>query len=374
MSTREAFFALLRAGLWEADADAAPFGALTAADWQGIFARARQQALIGICFDGVCRLPQALRPPRPLYLQWAALALQVEQANRSLDDAIAHLFPLYRRAGLHPVLLKGQGNARHYANPLRRRCGDIDIYLGREGQPVANRLLIEAGAVPEGEASPKHTSYSYRGVHIENHRTIAHANSPLADRRLQRIIGGWYPAQTVADEAAGIAAPVPPLQFDVLYIFLHAFGHFLNSGIGLRQVCDWARLVERHHAEIDAPLLQERLRQLGLLRAAVAFGYVAVHYVGLPARCLPFSIEGQMTAQLGEALVADILQTGNFGQYDRRVGERPKGYWAGKWHTFCRACRRCVALYRFAPAEAVWYPLRLIQHSLGIQWRKVISK
>lgn len=374
MNTRQAFFALVRAGLWEADTDTAPFGGLTASQWQEIFAMTRQQALIGVCFDGVCHLPESLRPPRPLYLQWAALTLQVEQANRALNDSIASLFPLYRHAGLHPVLLKGQGNARHYANPLRRQCGDVDIYLGREGQPVANRLITEAGAMPEGEASSKHSSYSYRGVHIENHRDILHLNSPAANRRLQRIIGGWQQAQTAADEAGGIVAPVPPLQFNVLYVFLHAFGHFLSSGIGLRQVCDWARLVNQHHAGIDAPLLQERLRRLGLARAAAAFGYIAVHYVGLPAHCLPFSIEGQTTTELGELLIADILQAGNFGQYDRRVSDRPKGYWAGKWHTFARACRRCGALYRFAPAEAAWYPLRLIQHSLGIQWRKIISK
>lgn len=70
------------------------------------------------------------------------------------------------------------------------------------------------------------------------------------------------------------------------------------------------------------------------------------------------SLEG--TKQIGEQLLEDILSTGNFGQHDNRIKPRPKGYWAGKWYTFCRATRRCNELRQFAPYEALWYPVTLI--------------
>ena len=73
----------------------------------------------------------------------------------------------YREAGLHPILLKGQGIATHYINPLHRQCGDIDVYIGKEGQPIANNILLRHGAEAEGEASDKHGSYSFHGVPIE---------------------------------------------------------------------------------------------------------------------------------------------------------------------------------------------------------------
>ena len=70
---------------------------------------------------------------------------------------------------------------------------------------------------------------------------------------------------------------------------MHAFVHFLNSGIGLRQVCDWTRLLATRHEDIDKLLLEKYFRKVGLLRAAKAFGYIAVHYLGLPEDNLPFS-------------------------------------------------------------------------------------
>ena len=256
---------------------------------------------------------------------------------------------------------------------MHRQCGDIDIYLGKQGQPIANRLLLQQGAIVEGEASDKHASYSLKGVHIENHRIILRLNSPLANRHFQQIIRKWYPqetdyalfSETGKEDSKAVSIAIPPASFNALYIFLHAFVHFLNSGIGLRQLCDWTCLLANRHKEIDATTLLRQLQDLGLLHAAQAFGYIAVTRLGLPANRLPFPLEG--TKQIGEQLLEDILSTGNFGQHDNRIKPRPKGYWAGKWYTFCRATRRCNELRQFAPYEALWYPVTLIGGTIAIQ-------
>lgn len=183
----------------------------------------------------------------------------------------------------------------------------------------------------------------------------------------------WYPqetdyalfSETGKEDSKAVSIAIPPATFNALYIFLHAFVHFLNSGIGLRQLCDWTCLLANRHKEIDATTLLRQLQDLGLLHAAQAFGYIAVTRLGLPANRLPFPLEG--TKQIGEQLLEDILSTGNFGQHDNRIKPRPKGYWAGKWYTFCRATRRCNELRQFAPYEALWYPVTLIGGTIAIQ-------
>ena len=70
---------------------------------------ANSQALLALTFDGISSLPAELRPPRALYLKWAARTAQIEQANKRLNQLLPELNTLYREAGLHPVLLKGQG-------------------------------------------------------------------------------------------------------------------------------------------------------------------------------------------------------------------------------------------------------------------------
>lgn len=304
---RRTFLTLVRSGLWNTPVDPTPFSSMNTADWEEIYQLARTQALLAITFDGVLNLPAELRPPRPLYLQWAAKVAQIEQSNLRLNKELPEVFMPYREAGLHPILLKGQGIATHYINPLHRQCGDIDVYIGKEGQPVANNILLRHGAEAEGEASDKHASYSFHGVHIENHRIILRINNPAGNRYFQRLVQEWYPQHAETREIHEYPVSLPPVTFNALYIFMHAFVHFLNSGIGLRQVCDWTRLLATRHEDIDKLLLEKYFRNVGLLRAAKAFGYITVHYLGLPEDNLPFSIKGMERA--GENLLDDIFAT-----------------------------------------------------------------
>ncbi|MFR9263941.1 MAG: nucleotidyltransferase family protein [Bacteroides cellulosilyticus] len=268
---RRTFLTLVRSGLWNTPVDPTPFSSMNSADWEEIYQLARTQALLAITFDGVLSLPAELRPPRPLYLQWAAKVVQIEQSNLRLNEELPEVFMPYREAGLHPILLKGQGIATHYINPLHRQCGDIDVYIGKEGQPIANNILLRHGAEAEGEASDKHASYSFHGVHIENHRIILRINNPAGNRYFQRLIQEWYPQHAETREIHEYPVSLPPVTFNALYIFMHAFVHFLNSGIGLRQVCDWTRLLATRHEDIDKLLLEKYFRKVELLRAAKSF-------------------------------------------------------------------------------------------------------
>ena len=149
---QHAFFSLVRSGLWGTPADRQLFRSVSPDDWETVYRMANSQALLALTFDGISSLPAELRPPRALYLKWAARTAQIEQANKRLNQLLPELNTLYREAGLHPVLLKGQGIGTNYRTPLHRQCGDIDIYLGKQGQPIANRLLLQQGAIVEGEA------------------------------------------------------------------------------------------------------------------------------------------------------------------------------------------------------------------------------
>lgn len=357
----KAFFSLVRAGLWGISAEPDLYSGLTSTQWQKLYRLAQTQSLLAIVFDGINTLPANLHPPRTLYLQWAAQTLQIEQANDRLNCMIIRLNNLYTTAGLHPVLLKGQGMAAYYRNPRHRQCGDIDIYLGEDDQSKANSLLLNAGARKAGEESDKHASYKLEGVHIENHRLINRMNNPLANYCFTRLVSKWYPHG--AEQFIGM--PTPPPTFNALYIFLHAFEHFLGSGIGLRQLCDWCCFFERRNTEIDGPCLCRDLHRLGLFRAACTFGYVAVNYLGLKPECLPFNTAPYR--HLGEDLVKEIFATGNFGKYDSRITPRPEGYWRGKWHSFCHAMHRISYIYCYAPLEASFYPVTLIKRNIITQ-------
>ena len=373
MKRIEAFFALIRAGLWGSEREdtlpeVALFEGATNEDWEALYRMAVSQTLVAISFDGVQRLPMSCRPHRALYLQWAAKTAQVENANSKLNEMVKRVVQLCTSQAVRPVLLKGQAMAACYEVPLHRQCGDIDLFVGKADAKRTVQLLEEAGAKPSGEESYKHTCLEWEGIHIEIHRMVGRLNAPWFNYRMQRWVGEWYPQSICWRHEM----PVPEQQFEAFFIFQHAFMHFLNSGIGLRQLCDWARLLYTHRQQLDISALEAQLRRMGLLRAAQVFGSLLVHQLGLPAEVIPFALAKRLA--LEQVLMDEIFSTGNFGQWDARITPRPKGYWSGKWHTFTRALRRCYTLYQFAPTEACFYPLVLIQGTLIIQYNRFKSK
>lgn len=367
----EQFFELVRSGLWNKPADASLFNKAT--DWQAIYQLARKQTVLGLVFDGINTLPSELHPARTLYLQWCRMIAEIEDANKQLDNIIAELYPAFIEAGLCPILLKGQGIAGTYANPSRRQCGDIDIYFGKQQYAQANQMMVELGASGEPEESVKHTSFEYRQVQIEIHRSLAYLYDPFIQKEFNKIEQRYLSkaslsTTTIANTDVNILHPT----FNVIYIFIHALVHFLSSGVGLRQLCDWARLIATTGNELNNKEIEESLRKMKLEKAVGAFAYVAVNYLGLPAEKIPFTVL-EAKAE-GEYLLKDIFVSGNFGQYNASIPTRPKGFWPGKWHTFKLAMRRSNELKQFSSGMTFWYTFFLIKTFIQTQWKRLLKR
>lgn len=367
--TTQHYFALLQAGLWGKEANSSLFGETT--DWDSIYNLAKSQTTLGIVYDGMLTLPNELRPERPLFMKWSALVARIEEDNEFLNTRLKEVDTLYRTHGIIPILLKGQGVAQNYLCPRHRQSGDIDLYVSRKHYTTANALLRRE-ATGEHEENNKHTNIRWRNVDIENHRIIAHLSVPRANRLFQRYVANWYPQGRLQD-IDGHTVTLPPLEFDVVFILMHSVLHFLNEGVGLRQVCDWTCLLHANAGKLNHDLVNRLLRQFGLYKAAKAFGAIATAQLGLSADELPFALTSA-DHQLGAWLLDDILRGGNFGRSYDGLQQRPHGYWKGKLHTFFRAYRRCAELKALAPGEARWYPFMLFLASLKTQFRLRLSR
>jgi hypothetical protein len=190
------------------------------------------------------------------------------------------------------------------------------------------------------------------------------------------MIAGVYPHGSDHSLAfEGVVIPTFPAPFAVCYAFLHAVHHLLSSGIGLRHVCDYAILLHTHHSASDRAWLTRAFGSLGMQRMAAAFEQVIRFLLKMdpgefPAFPRLHLSHAQQTAD-EELLLSDILESGNFGKYDERITPRPRGYWAGKWHTFRRATTRARRFHRLLPSQTRWYALQLVKGTLTIQWNKL---
>ena len=100
----------------------------------------------------------------------------------------------------------------------------------------------------------------------------------------------------------------------MIFIFTHILKHFYIEGIGLRQICDWCRLLWKYRDSLNLGLLESRLRKAGLMTEWKAFGSFAVNYLGMPESAMPmFGSSVQKFKGKAERILEFVLKTGNFG-------------------------------------------------------------
>lgn len=324
-------------------------------DWKEVLSLAKKQTLQGLVAEVVPMLPERLQPNAQLKMQLHVTAMKIISSHSLLNRKVADIKTRMDSYGIHTVLFKGQGVALNYPNPLSRQCGDIDLYVGEQNFARALELLIPDSAKKASAYSQvKHFNVDEDGVHIEIHRIAEILPGLGNDRRFQRwTVDNLFSPEVRKVEIGGATVNLPPADFDALYIMNHAWHHFMSGGIGLRQLCDWSMHLHRHCRSIDVDKLSDNLRSFGLMRAWKVLSCVAVGYLGLPEDECPLydaSYAGKA------AKVLDVIwMDGNFGHHsESRKTPRPKGHFAGKFHSFKQNTSRIIRILSISTVDVVY--------------------
>lgn len=315
MTGESIFFSLLRSGLYAAPIpeDEQP----EHIDWDYIESMSVKHGVFGIIINGVQYLPENLRPPEELYARMSKFAMGLIQANLILDRTAGRLSAVLDEHGINGVLLKGQGIARLYRMPQMRQTGDIDYYVGRrqyrEAVEICRKFLIKNKS-PWHETG-LHFVFKMDGVEIELHRIASFLYSPSKNRRFQR----WTEEELEHSprrrrmDGGGSDVVLPSLDFDAIYIFYHAWHHFVTGGIGLRQLCDWAMIFHYYSGEIDTEKLKENIRRFGMTNGWRLFACIVVDHLGVSKDSIP--LYDTRYRKKSEKVLKDIMEGGNFGYH-----------------------------------------------------------
>ena len=349
MCQQEAFFDFLQFCIGSVEKIPA---SIKEADWKVLYAIAKKQALTGVLFHGIKQLPKELAPDAGLLMQWMGMAQNIRQQNIRLFLDSAKVCKKFKDVGFRNCILKGQGNALLYPDPYMRTSGDIDIYLdgGR------NRVMQYINKVcPNQVMRYHHVDFPVMKTAIEVHFTPSYMFYPVHNRRMQKWFKEVMDLQcsnvvTLPDGYGEIT--MPTTSFNVIYILSHLYRHVFTEGIGLRQLIDYyfvlVKSEERRVKNLTA--LQRELKYLGLWKFAGAVMYVLHETLGLPEE----KIIAPIDVNEGRFLLAEIMQGGNFGQYDTRLGSKEN---EGKLHRYLRMSLRNLRFVKHYPTEALSEPL-----------------
>ena len=362
-NTIEAFFALVRAGLFPVHGEGFKVddSLFRDVEWEKIYKLAQEQSVQGLVLAGLEH--SDIKPPKVLLLQWIGEIQLIEQKNRAMNAFINQLIGDLRKANIYTLIVKGQGMAQCYERPLWRSSGDIDLYLN-EGdfqkakayfRPLVNKFD------PDNEYT-RHINMLYGDWVVEIHANQNCSLSPRINRVMNEVHNDiFYNGKVRSWMNDGTQIFLPSADNDALIIFTHYLNHFYKGGVGLRQICDWCRLLYTYRDSLNNGLLVQRIKRAGLVNEWRAFGAFAVKYLGMPIEAMPL-LEGssvQKFEQKADRICEFILEVGNFGH------NRDTSYY-GKYPFFIR--KAISASWRFKDwlRHARIFPMDSIRFLFGM--------
>lgn len=320
------------------------------ADWKVLYVIAKKQALLGVLFYGIRRLPKELAPEQKLLMQWMVMAEQIRKQNIRLFQDSVKVCKNFENKGFANCILKGQGNALLYPDPYMRTPGDIDIYLSGGRKKI---MKYVDRVCPNQVMRYHHVDFPVMKTAIEVHFTPSYMFYPIHNRRMQK----WF--EKVMGEQCNhrVSLPdgygeihVPQVSFNVIYILSHLYRHIFTEGIGLRQLLDYYYVLISDDLLLISDRVQKDLKHLGLWKFAQAVMFVMKEVFGLS--------EDRMIAPMdereGRFLLDEIMRGGNFGQYDDRMGSKVG---ESKIHRYFRMNLRNLRFVKHYPTEALSEPL-----------------
>ena len=370
---QQAFFELLRTGLWgNGNPDIRIDGST---DWNEVYQLAQEQSVQGIVLQGIewfknhnLNPDLDLNIPRVLLLQWIGEVQVIEQQNKDMNAFIADLIEKLRKADIYALLVKGQGIAQCYEKPLWRCSGDVDLLLSYDNYQKAKTLLIPFASEVESEYEGiSHLGMTIDGWVVELHGSLRVGLPQRINRVLDDIQEDTFYRGNVRSRLNGQTQIfMLGKENDIIYVFVHFFNHFYKEGVGLRQICDWCRLMWTYRDSLNYGLLEQRIKRTGLVSEWKAFYALATKYLGMPDLGSGLMVHDSRFDKKADRIMKFILKSGNMGH------NRDMSHFSKKPYLV----RKCVSMGRRVGDlinHARIFPMDSLRFFPRIMWNGVVS-
>ena len=227
---------------------------------------------------------------------------------------------------------------------------------------VLREALPEAKHPEEEFEFLKHYNFVFDNTVLEMHRVSMTFAHPSARRYYEGLEAKYLTKDGATCDLEGISVTTPEETFNLFFVFLHAWHHFIETGMNMKQLCDIAILLHSKREAINVKQLHEMLRKLHLLEVWQSFMYIMVQHLGMTQEECPFYTE--KSKDRAEMLFERIMKEGSarkaeggkngLKNEDRRL--KNVSYLKRKWITLKS---------RFADSQMVKpYAPRYAQHML----------
>lgn len=318
-------------------------------EWETIFTYSQEQTIAGVTFTSLEKLfSSGIKPPKELLFKWWGLSEQIKSKNQLLNKRCFEICELLSRAGFRSCILKGQGNARMYVDPLSRNPGDIDVWVEGDRDSIKSFAFSKCSNSVDGDM---HIVFPYyEDVVVELHYYPRHSIVPKYDKRihswLNRVSEVQFSNMVNLTPLGEEKVAVPTTQFNVVYQMSHMLGHMLAEGIGVRHLMDYYYVLKSLYEEGQQDNYTQIFNYLGMLNFAKGIMWVEEFLFGMNENwaIVPHS------KIIGKLILDDIIDGGNFGRSRKTQTIRSRGI---LWRGLIDTCR-LLHLFPVQPSQIVW--------------------
>ena len=358
-------------------------------EWEELFEMAVKQSLVGVCFFGLHSLGAdsdegfaQIGMSEDLYFDWMGMAAQINMKNELVNQQCVELQKRLAADGIRSSIMKGQAVAMLYGEELCgfRQSGDIDIYVdcGRE-------KAIEYARSIQGEVD-----WDYKHLHLKVFDDTAvemhYVPEVFLNLRKNRKLQKWFKEPEVASSMFRESGDLvcPSVEFNLFYILLHTYRHFLYEGVGMRQLMDYY-FVLRTSYENQNENFVALIKQSGMTRFTKGVMWIMAHVFAnenensnensnencrqngsLDSTGSPTINHKPSTLNLpiepdekeGRYILSEVMTGGNFGYHDERLATKTKT----KTAAVKKILRHNLHLLAHYPGDTLWAPVWIVYH------------
>lgn len=340
-------------------------------EWKALYELAKKQSLIGVCFAGVQKLQtQRQEPPEMTYLTWIAMAAKIQQRNEVVSRQCVELQGQLAADGLRSCVLKGQGvgalyrvhendndnNQNSSDLSMLRQSGDIDVWVDTD----------EEGALRWVKKYQRVLDFDYKHVHldvlegtsVEVHYRPSTSRVPWYMKRVDHFTrekACWTNAVALGDGMVN----VPSLEFNLVFILQHIFGHLFAEEMTLKQYLDYYFVLKQAHVEgADVQEAYRWMLRMGMGSFAKATMWLLREVFGMPEEWMICEAD----ADEGRFLLDRVMAK----EQKAKKGE----HGSVRWHlsVFWAQQSKNLHLLTHYPLEVLFSPIWLARHFF---WKRI---
>ena len=309
------FMEIIRYAIHNDSGDALP-NLLEPVDWEKLENISREHNLFAIFHEVASKFPEYRKSPR--YQENACFMLIMVGQQIKRTEEFLQLYQDFLKEDLHPIVMKGIICRQLYGKCAEQRpSGDEDIYV-RKDEFFKVKAVLEARGyvcefeeVTEGQLNQiQHITFS----DAKNGYTIeVHAN-PMGHRNEMRSQMNDYFDDAFARMRVEMIREVPVYTFShtehFLFLIMHSVKHFVEGGVGIRQMLDVLLYQAAYEDEIDWEVMRGALADTHTEGFLGDMQHIGKEYLG-------FDFKVCFKEICPEVLLKDMLAAGVFGKKER---------------------------------------------------------